>query len=133
MRALCYFSFYFITDPKGYLFYCLSPLAHVGFYVVHTTVQSYVQSMYPAEIRGLLSSVVGIVHTLGQVFYVNICQWALQRYGPVYPFIACSILDVSVVVLSVALAICGLIGRVPSSSRRPAIAPAPATDPNERR
>lgn len=70
VRALVFYSVYCISDPTNWLFFITVPLTHVCYYIVVIVQTSYMQKMYPKEIRGMCMSVQGIFSTLGSFLYL---------------------------------------------------------------
>lgn len=56
---------YFVEDPNGWMFHIVTPLLYVCQYSVVIILMSYLNKMYPKDIRGMMTSVQGLISKLG--------------------------------------------------------------------
>lgn len=65
-------TFYIISqiqDPSNWSFLVIVPLMHFVYHSSALTISAYQQSMYPKEIRGLLTSFASIISSVGSIGY----------------------------------------------------------------
>lgn len=75
-RAIVFYGITLIEDPgKGPAYYLVVPFIHISYYSVIIIQYSYIQKMYPKDIRGMCSSVAGISGTIGTFLYLQWTQW----------------------------------------------------------
>ena len=74
IRALVFYSVWTVQDPTSWIFYVLVPLLHLSFYIVVIVSTSYMQKMFPKDIRGMCMSVEGIFSIIGIAIYLIFSQ-----------------------------------------------------------
>ena len=66
--------------------------------------------MYPADIRGMLQSVQGVVGSLSMFIFVNIFEEVYLKFNPQYPFITVGYIDSTVAFILIILSFFGVFG-----------------------
>lgn len=87
-----FFSAYFVEDPNHLMYHVVTPLMYVCQYSVVIILMSYLNKMYPKDIRGMMTSVQGLISKLGQFFYIQISLYLYKR-GFNLPFLGVAVLD----------------------------------------
>lgn len=108
-RALICFLTYRIKDPTSgaaFLFYV--PLMHVSFYATIISLTSYMQKLYPKEIRGMCNSVSAVFGTIGSYFYIAYSQ-SLYKQHPKLVFLGVTVSDFIVIIACSAFAFMGYL------------------------
>lgn len=108
LRAALYLMTFLYADPTSYTFYIFVPMLHIsdGLYIL---IQSYLQKMFPDEIRGVLTSFKGIFSPLGILFFSSMANYSFQNFGPNYIYVLVSISDTIIFVLCIIFALAGFI------------------------
>mmetsp|Transcript_11155 Transcript_11155/g.18731 ORF Transcript_11155/g.18731 Transcript_11155/m.18731 type:complete len:117 (-) Transcript_11155:221-571(-) len=102
MRAVLFFMVYKMKDPTSPLFFIVTPLIHIGFFLVLIVLMAYIQKLYPKEIRGTLSAIQGIMTTLGLLALNLVCEWGYEK-GVAIPFLIVTITDIVMTVVCILL------------------------------
>ena len=92
IRGGVFFSAYFVNNPNGWMFHVVTPLMYVCQYSVVIILMSYLNKMYPKDIRGMMTSVQGLISKLGQLIYIQISLYLYHR-GFNLPFLGVAVLD----------------------------------------
>ena len=109
-RGGCFALIWSIKDPRSWSFYLIVPLMHLVYHSSAVSISSYQQSMYPKEVRGLMTSVSGIISSIGAIAYQSLFQWSFKTHGPAGPFITYAISNVCVATFVILLSCCNLFG-----------------------
>ena len=108
IRGLVFTCYYFV-EPGTNLFYVISPCAHVAYYGTLIVIFAYMECMYTIDIRGILSSITGILGQIGSLLFTIICNYMFQHQGNSSPLAAIAGLDFLMAVLTLVFAFLGLI------------------------
>lgn len=95
IRGVLFLLTYLITDPNSYEYYFVVPMLYVSHYSTVIILLSYLNKMYPKEVRGMLNSVQGLFSKIGQLCFIQIC---LRLYEANYrlPFLGVACIDAGV-------------------------------------
>ena len=94
LRALTFYLSYIIEDPRSVMFGIVVPTTHVAYFMVMIILNSYMQKMFPKEIRGMMNSFTGVMANLGSLFYLGISQMMFDYFGSAGPLLGVCIFDV---------------------------------------
>lgn len=103
IRALVFYLSYSIDNPRSLEFSIVVPMTHVAYFMVMIILNSYMQKMYPKEIRGVLNSFTGVMSYLGSLFFVVISKMMTFSFGSAGPLLGVCFVDI---VLAIVVIIC---------------------------
>ena len=93
-----------VDDPTSPLFYALVPLTHVTFYAVQVINLSYLQRMFPPNLRGVMNGLIGVITQLSSLMYYFICQYLANNCNDTAPLVGMCVSDLIGVVMVVVFA-----------------------------
>lgn len=103
IRAAVFYLSYSIENPRSVMFAIVVPMTHVAYFMVMIILNSYMQKMYPKEIRGMLNSFTGVMASLGSLFYMGISKMMAYSFGSAGPLLGVCLVDI---VLAIVVMIC---------------------------
>jgi hypothetical protein len=104
IRGVAFLLAYTIQDPYDKLFYTITPLLYVCQYSVVTILMSYLNKMYPRDIRGMMTSVQGLISKVGQLIFLQISLY-LYHKNFALPFLGAAGMDFFITIVLI-ISIC---------------------------
>lgn len=101
-RALICFMTYRIRDPNNWSFFICVPLLHVTFYATTISLSSYMQKLYPRQIRGMCNSISSVFSSVGSFIFIPYSQ-SLYKQGPRLVFLGVTFSDFMLLIIVVVL------------------------------
>ena len=100
IRGSIFLLTFYIEDPFSYQFYTVMPLLYVSHYSTVIINLSYLNKMYPKDVRGMMNSVQGLFSKIGQLGFIQMCLW-LYEINFKLPFFGVACVDFGVAVVLV--------------------------------
>lgn len=107
-RSVSMLVFLFIDDPNTWVFYVLAPFSDLSKYALIVSVQGYLYKIFPHDLRGIFSSLLGATSSLGLLMTKRLRGNLASHFGTYMPFIASIIVDTFLAVICLVLGSVGV-------------------------
>lgn len=111
LRGMLCIGIYLISDPTAWTFWLVNPLLQLVYHSTSLAIISFLTSMYPAEVRGLMTTVQGICSQAGAALLQILLKWAARRDGGAKnAYVAYSALDAFTAIVVIIFSCLNLFG-----------------------
>lgn len=113
-RSVSMLFFLFISTPESWAFYLIAPISDLSKYALIVCVQGYLYKLFPKDLRGIFSSLLGATSSLGLLMTKRVRGSLASRFGTFMPFIIGTLVDA---ILAVICLVLGSVGAFRSIDR----------------